>query len=153
MDSATAPAEPLTGIRTTPLDVTEAIDAASTPEAGGIGIFVGTVRTSAAVADHSDERVVRLDYEAHVEMAERRMDEIARAATAKWGLLRVVALHRTGGCDLGEPTVVVVCSAAHRAEALDACRWIIDEIKSTVPIFKREVYESGSSWVGAEAGS
>jgi molybdopterin synthase catalytic subunit len=136
-----------------PLDVARAIAEASTPDAGGVGVFVGTVRASAAVADHDEDRVVRLDYDVHVRLAERRLEEIAHEAAGKWGLLRVVAIHRSGACELGEPTVVVACAAPHRAEALDACRWVIDEIKSTVPIFKREVYEDGSSWVGTEAGA
>lgn len=143
----------VTKIEPEPLDVTAAIAAASTPEAGGIGIFVGAVRSSAAVSGRADEQVVRLEYEAHTALAEQRLAEIAREAATKWDLLRVVAIHRSGACELGEPTVVVACSAPHRGDALDGCRWIIDEIKSTVPIFKREVYASGSSWVGAEGQS
>ena len=143
----------VTRIEPGPLDVAEAIAAASTPDAGGIGVFVGTVRREAAVPAHAADPVTRLDYDVHVELAERRLAEIAGEATTKWSLLRVVAIHRSGACALGDPTVVVACAAPHRAEALDACRWVIDEIKSTVPIFKREVYEDGSSWVGAEAGA
>jgi molybdopterin synthase catalytic subunit len=138
-----------TRIEPGPLDVAAAIAAASTPDAGGVGVFVGTVRREAAVAEHARDPVVQLDYDVHVALAERRLAEIAGEAAAKWGLLSVVAIHRSGPCDLGDPTVVIACSAAHRAEALDACRWVIDEIKSTVPIFKREVYADGSSWVGA----
>jgi molybdopterin synthase catalytic subunit len=144
-------AEIVTGMRADALDVTAAIEAVSTADAGAVGVFVGTVRASAAVPSHGNDVVVRLEYEAHVPLAESRLDEIARSAAEKWGLLRVVAYHRTGSCDLGEATVVVACSAPHRAEAMDACRWIIDEIKATVPIFKREVYEDGASWVGTEA--
>ena len=136
-----------------PLDVAALIATANTNEAGAVAAFVGTVRTIAAVPERSHERVVSLDYDVHLELAEQRLQEIAQEAASKWGLLRVVAVHRSGECALGDPTVVVACSAPHRAEALDACRWIIDEIKSTVPIFKREVYESGSSWVGTEAGA
>jgi molybdopterin synthase catalytic subunit len=144
--------ELVTGMSAEPLDVTGAIAAASSTGAGAIAVFVGTVRSSAAASGHGDDSVVRLEYDAHVGLANKRLDEIARDATAKWGLLRVIARHRTGSCALGEPTVVVACSAPHRAEALDACRWIIDELKATVPIFKREVYEDGSSWIGAEEG-
>jgi molybdopterin synthase catalytic subunit len=139
-----------TGLEAAPLDVAAAIADASTPEAGGMGIFIGTVRSTAAVAERADDQVVRLEYEAHPGLAAVRLSEIAGEAATKWDLLGVVARHRTGACELGEPTVVVACSAPHRAEALDACRWIIDEIKATVPIFKREVYAGGSSWVGAE---
>ena len=132
------------------LDPGALVAATMAPECGGIGVFVGCVRSSAAVAGHRDKAVVRLDYEAHPTLAEARLGALAREAGARWGLERVVAVHRTGSCDLGEPTVVVACGAAHRAPALEACRWLIDAIKSTVPIWKREVYADGSSWVGAE---
>lgn len=139
-----------TGISAERLDVAAAIGAASSPEAGGLGIFVGTVRVSAAAPEHGDRAVVRLEYEAHPSLAPQRLADIAREAADKWDLSKVVAFHRTGPCDLGEPTVVVCCAAAHRAEALDACRSVIEDIKHTLPIWKREVYADGSSWLGAE---
>lgn len=139
-----------TGLSHDPLDVAEAIAMVSSPSSGGLGLFVGTVRASAAVEGNESKSVVRLDYEAHDALARERLAAIAHQAAERWGLDRVVAIHRTGSCDLGEPTVVVACGAAHRAEALDACRWLIDELKATVPIWKKEVYSDGSSWVGAE---
>lgn len=139
-----------TGLQATPLDVAGAIESVSSPAAGGIGVFVGTVRSSAAVPGRATADVVRLEYEAHPRLAPERLREIALEAARKWELSAVVARHRTGSCDLGEPTVVVACAAEHRAAALDACRWLIDELKATVPIFKREVYADGASWVGAE---
>ena len=143
-------AEISTSISATDLDVGAAIGAATTPDTGGLGIFVGTVRATPAAGGEPGRSVVRLEYEAHPTLAEERLRELARAAAAKWDLERIVAIHRTGSCEVGEPTVVVACSAEHRAEALDACRWLIDEIKTTVPIWKREVYADGSSWVGTE---
>jgi molybdopterin synthase catalytic subunit len=122
----------------------------SSPTSGGLAVFVGTVRSTAAVEANLDRSVVRLEYEAHEAMARERLAAIAHQAVERWNVDRVVALHRLGRCDLGEPTVVVACGAAHRAEALDACRWLIDELKATVPIWKKEVYSDGSSWVGAE---
>ena len=139
-----------TGISERPLDVSSAIADAAAPECGGIGVFVGTVRTSAAAAGRGDTAVVRLYYEAHPTLAAGRLREIAEAAAHKWPLESVSAWHRTGSCDVGEPTVVVACGAAHRGDALEACRWIIDTIKTTVPIWKREVYADGSSWLGTE---
>ena len=59
-------------------------------------------------------------------------------------------IHRVGRCSLGEPTVVIACSAPHRADALEACRWLIDELKESVPIWKKEIYEDGDAWVGDE---
>ncbi len=140
-----------TSISAAELDVGGAIGAATTPETGGLGVFVGTVRATPTTAGVPGRSVVRLEYEAHPDLAAETLRELARAAAAKWDLQRIVAIHRTGTCEVGEPTVVVACSAEHRAEALDACRWLIDEIKTTVPIWKREVYADGSSWVGGES--
>lgn len=134
-----------------PLDPNAALHSVSSPEIGGIGIFVGTVRVSAAVSGNEDKGVVQLDYEAHPTLARSRLKEIAREAAAKWDVRRVVAHHRIGTCEVGEPTVVVACGAPHRADALEACRWIIDELKVTVPIWKREDYADGSSWVEGSA--
>jgi molybdopterin synthase catalytic subunit len=123
----------------------------SSTESGGIAVFVGAVRSSPAVAANATKAVTKLEYEAHPTLAEEQLEKVARAAAAKWALNRVRAIHRTGVCELGAPTVVVACSAAHRGDALEACRFIIDEIKATAPIWKREIYADGSSWVGAES--
>jgi molybdopterin synthase catalytic subunit len=139
-----------TGISDAPLDVSRAIGDAASPELGGIAVFVGTVRDSASVAGNEDQSVIRLEYEAHPTLAEAKLRDIAEAAATKWEVGRIVAVHRTGSCELGEPTVVVACGAPHRGDALEACRWIIDTIKAEVPIWKREVYAGagGSAWVG-----
>jgi molybdopterin synthase catalytic subunit len=134
-------------VQETPLDVTDAVARASGPDIGGIGVFVGTVRDSSSVERNAAKPVVALDYDSHPSLAEERLHEIAREAVGKWDVRRVVALHRTGHCALGEPTVVVACGAPHRGDALEACRWIIDTLKATVPIWKREAYSDGSSWV------
>jgi molybdopterin synthase catalytic subunit len=139
-----------TGLSSHALDVQALVDDATDPACGGIGVFIGTVRNSAAATHNSGRRVIRLEYEAHETLAGTKLEEIAFEASEKWGLRRVVAIHRTGLCELGEPTVVVACSAPHRAEALEACRFMIDTIKATVPIFKKELYADGSSWVGAD---
>lgn len=134
-------------ISAAPLDIAAAIGAAGTVDTGATGAFVGTVR--ATPSEDAEKQVLRLDYEAHPTLAEDALRTVALQAAEKWPLARVVALHRTGSCELGEATVVIACSAQHRAEALDACRWIIDEVKATVPIWKKEIYTDGSSWVGA----
>jgi molybdopterin synthase catalytic subunit len=139
-----------TGITPDPLDIAEAVAMASSPSSGGLALFVGTVRATPAVDANQGKAVVRLDYEAHDSMAREQLVSLAHEAVERWTLHRVVALHRVGACEVGEPTVVVACGSAHRAEALDACRWLIDQIKTTVPIWKEEVYSDGSSWVGAE---
>ena len=140
-------AEISVSISAAPLDIAAAIGAAGTTETGATGVFVGTVR--ATPSEHEDKQVLRLDYEAHPTLAEDALRAAALHAAERWPLMRVVAIHRTGSCELGEPTVVIACSAEHRAEAMDACRWLIDEVKATVPIWKKEIYTDGSSWVGA----
>jgi molybdopterin synthase catalytic subunit len=139
-----------TGLTPDPLDVAEAVAMASSPASGGLALFIGTVRSTPAVGANAGKAVVRLDYEAHDGMARERLAALAHEAAERWALHRVVALHRVGSCDVGEPTVVVACGSAHRAEALEACRWLIDELKASVPIWKKEVYADGSTWVGAE---
>ena len=131
------------------LDVAALIAEASAPSCGAIATFVGTVRESAA-AGGEDRVVTRLEYEAHPSLAAPKLEEIAARAADKWPLERVVAIHRTGACELGEPTVVIACSSPHRGDALEACHWIIDEVKASVPIWKKEIYSDGSSWVGSE---
>jgi molybdopterin synthase catalytic subunit len=135
-----------TGISESRLDVAAIIGATATPEVGGIGVFVGTVRATPASEDAEGRDVIRLEYEAHPTLAEETLRALAHDAATKWDLTRVVAIHRTGACEVGEPTVVIACSAPHRAAALDACRWLIDEVKSSVPIWKKEIYTNGSHW-------
>ncbi len=132
-----------------PLDIAALITRAESPGAGGLGVFIGTVRSSAAVEANSSKDVVRLDYEAHPTLALEKLTEASQATAARFDLIKVVAVHRTGTCPIGEPTVVIACSAAHRGQALDAARFLIDTIKETVPIWKSEVYDDGSAWVGA----
>lgn len=139
-----------TALSEQPLDVQAAVEAVSAREVGGIAAFIGTVRASASVAGNESKPVLRLDYEAHPALAEKRFQEIAASAADRWDLRAVLVVHRTGTCELGEPTVVVACGAPHRADALEACRWVIDTLKTTAPIWKREVYADGSSWVGAD---
>ena len=136
-----------TDITSAPIDVSTVIDSVADTRCGGIATFIGTVRQEASVGSRSEHDVTALDYDAHPTLAESRLAEIAEAAAVKWGLVHVAAVHRTGRCELGEPTVAIACAAAHRAEALDACRWLIDELKATVPIWKREIYADGTAWV------
>lgn len=137
-----------TGLQSEPLDVTGALAGTRPGEAGAIASFLGIVRASSSVRGNEGKTVTSLQYEAHAPLAEQRLSAIAEEAAGKWGLTRVVALHRIGSCALGEPSVIVVCSAPHRGEALEACRWLIDEIKASVPIWKQEIYSDGSAWVG-----
>jgi molybdopterin synthase catalytic subunit len=117
------------------------------PDTGATVCFTGTAR------DHAEGRpgVHRLEYEAYEEHAVERMSHVAADIRARWPAVRRIALlHRTGPLDVGDAAVVVAVSSPHRAEAFDAGRHGIDELKRTVPIWKKESWEGGESW-GLEA--
>jgi len=126
-----------------PIGAEEAVAFVSDPAAGGTCVFLGTVR------DHSNAgEVTGLTYEAWEELAHRRLGELAQEMFSGWPLRKVALLHRTGDLAVGEVSVVVACSAAHRAEAFEACRHGIERLKEDVPIWKKEHLVSGeSSWV------
>jgi molybdopterin synthase catalytic subunit len=118
------------------------------PGAGGIVIFSGVVR------NEKDGRPVKyLDYEAHPPMAEAKMREIGQAVRARWPeVKRIVMLHRIGHLEIGESSVLIAVSAAHRAQAFAACQYAIDTLKQTVPVWKKEHFEDGEVWVGLQGG-
>jgi len=109
---------------------------------GAVVTFVGTVRSS-----NHGKAVVRLEYEAYPEMALRVFDHICAEARERWGA-RLVIQHRTGSLDPGALSVVIAAAAPHRADAFEACRHAIELLKKDAPIWKREIYPDGSSWVG-----
>ncbi len=112
-------------------------------EAGAIATFSGTARR------HSRGRVVRyLDYEAYEGMAEEMMAQLAAGLLERYDLHAIAIHHRVGRVELGEPSVVIAVSAAHRADALAACKDAIDLLKTDVPLWKKEVYEGGEEWIG-----
>ncbi len=129
-----------TALSDEPLIVEDVISGTGGPDCGATAVFVGTVRETPAISSPG-RRVIRLEYEAHRALAEQRLQSIADTAARRWDLRAIVAVHRLGACRLTEPTVVIACGAPHRKEALEACQWAIDEIKATVPIWKREVYD------------
>jgi molybdopterin synthase catalytic subunit len=133
----------LTRVSADPLSVDEALTFVAHPGAGGTCVFIGTVR------DRSDAgEVTGLHYEAWDDLATGRLGEIAREMLDRWSLRRVAILHRTGDLGIGEASVVVACSAPHRAEAFEACRHGIERLKEDVPIWKKEGLVSGDArWV------
>jgi MoaE-MoaD fusion protein len=119
------------------------IDRVSDRGAGAVASFLGVVR------EHSRGRDVEwLDYEAFHEMAGPEMEAIAAEAVRRHGCLRAAVLHRTGRVEIGEASVAIAVSAAHRAAALAACTEIIDTLKDRVPIWKKERYSGGEEWIG-----
>jgi MoaE-MoaD fusion protein len=118
------------------------------PGAGGVVVFSGVVRN-----ETSGRSVKFLEYEAHAPMAEAKMREIGTALRARWpGVKRVAMLHRVGRLPIGEASVLIAVSAAHRQEAFEACRYAIDTLKRTVPVWKKEHFEDGEVWVGLQGG-
>jgi molybdopterin synthase catalytic subunit len=118
------------------------------PGAGGVVIFSGVVRN-----ETGGRPVKFLEYEAHAPMAEAKMREIGEAVRARWpGVKRVAMHHRVGRLEIGEPSVLIAVSAAHRQEAFEAGRYAIDTLKRTVPVWKKEHFEDGEVWVGLQGG-
>ncbi len=128
------------------LDEAEVVSRVAGPDAGGVVSFVGNVRNNAR-----GQSIQYLEYEAYPEMAEREMEKIAAEAAEKWPGTRVAIAHRTGHLEIGEAAVVVVAVAPHRGEAFEACRFAIDTLKVTVPIWKKEVATDGEYWVDDHA--
>jgi MoaE-MoaD fusion protein len=126
-----------------PLDPRAAVAEVESDDAGAVATFVGTVRRRSR-----GRTVVRLEYEAYEEMAEEMLRALGADLKAKHGLTDVAIYHRLGVVDIGEPSVVIAVSAAHRAAALEACREAIDTLKETIPLWKKEVYEGGAEWIG-----
>lgn len=140
-----------------PIDPAAVLSRVGGPEDGAAVVFVGTIR------NHNEGRAVAgLSYDAYVEMAERVLGDIAREAVSRLGPRadgrepvddasgdRIAVTHRIGALDVGEPGVAVAVASAHRAEAFEACRYVIDELKRRAPIWKRERYVEGTAeWLG-----
>jgi MoaE-MoaD fusion protein len=126
-----------------PLDVAAVLREVESPESGAIASFVGTVRRTSRGRD-----VLFLAYEAYEEMAEEMLARLGAELTERHGLVAVAIQHRLGRVEIGEASVAIAVSAAHRAAALDACREAIETLKATIPLWKKEVYEGGEEWIG-----
>jgi molybdopterin synthase catalytic subunit len=128
-----------------PLSCEKAIAFVTCPIAGGIDIFLGTTRAETA---GDGRQLLALDYQAYETMARRQLSELAIAARGQWPIAKLVILHRIGRVSIGEPSVLIAVSTPHRAQSFEACRWLIDELKKTVTIWKQEIWDDGSnSWV------
>ena len=125
-----------------PLKRDELVAAVSHPSVGGIVVFEGVVRDNAR-----GKQVRYLEYDVYEEMAEQQIRAIVTEAQQRWGVKRVAVAHRFGRLEIGEVSVIIVVASPHRGEAFDACRYIIDTLKSTVPIWKKEVATNGEEWV------
>jgi molybdopterin synthase catalytic subunit len=136
-------------LTTDPLDLSALLAEVQSSSRGGIASFLGTVRDH-----HQGRQVLRLDYTAYLPMAEAECARIVTEAETHWEVA-VALRHRIGRLDVGEAAVAVVAASSHRDAAFNACRYVIEEVKRRVPIWKQEYYADGSvEWVGAggEAG-
>jgi molybdopterin synthase catalytic subunit len=134
--------EPLIRITQEPLDRDGLVAAVSHPGVGGIVVFEGVVRDTAR-----GKQVRYLEYDVYPEMAIQQIRAIIVEAEKRWAVDRVAVAHRIGRLEIGEASVIIVVATPHRAEAFEACRYIIDTLKTTVPIWKKEVATNGEEWV------
>ena len=125
-----------------PLDPAPLVAAVRRDESGAVALFYGVVRN-----ENLGRNVEYLEYDAYPEMALKKMREVAAEVRAKFAVQEVGVLHRIGRLEIGETSLLVAVSSAHRAEAFDACHFAVDRIKQIVPIWKKEVWEGGESWI------
>lgn len=123
------------------MDMNKYISYVHSPECGAIATFAGTTRDT-----FEGKTVLELRYEAYVPMAIRCIKSICSSARSSWNVHSIAAAHKLGTVPVGETSVFVAVSSVHRADALDACKYMIDEIKASVPIWKKEVYSNGEVW-------
>jgi len=128
-----------------PIDTQRVLAALKSGEDGAAVVFEGIVRNQTR-----GRRTLYLDYEAYEEMALREMESLAAQALAQFQVRDVALVHRLGRIGIGETSVLIAVASAHRAVAFDACRWLIDTLKRTVPIWKKEYFEDGAVWADGE---
>jgi molybdopterin synthase catalytic subunit len=135
----------VTALTRSPIDAEKLIAAAKRGEDGAVVVFDGIVR------NHTRGRqTLHLDYEAYEEMAAKQMRELAGEAQTRFGVRHVTMIHRLGRLEVGQTSVLIVVASAHRVQAFDACRWLIDTLKKTVPIWKKETFVDGAVWAAGE---
>ena len=128
-----------------PIVFAEVFAQAKRPEDGAVVVFDGVVRRQTR-----GRQVVYLDYEAYEEMALRQMRRLVHEAKEKFGVRHAAIVHRLGRIEIGESSILIVVASTHRAQAFDACRWLIDNVKTTVPIWKKETFVDGATWADGE---
>ncbi len=124
------------------IDIERVLAAVDAPESGGVVTFIGRVRNHAA-----GRQVLRMEYEGYETMAQRKLEELAREVEKRWPVQRLAMVHRLGLLEIGEASVVIAVACAHRAQAFEACRFAIDQLKQTLPIWKKEFGPDGEVWV------
>jgi molybdopterin synthase catalytic subunit/molybdopterin converting factor small subunit len=135
----------VTNLTREPIDADKLIAEAKQSEDGAVVVFDGIVRNNSR-----GRRTLYLDYEAYEEMALSQMCELAQKARTSFAVRHVTIVHRLGRLEVGETSVLIVVASSHRAQAFDACRWLIDTLKTTVPIWKKETFVDGAVWAAGE---
>jgi molybdopterin synthase catalytic subunit len=128
-----------------PLDPQPLIEHVRRDESGAVAVFLGVVRNN-----NLGRRVLRLEYDAYPQMAEKKLRQVAEEAMSRWPITNIAIAHRTGRLEIGETSLLVVVSSPHRDEAFEACQHAVNRIKEIVPIWKKEVWEGGEAWIEGE---
>lgn len=126
------------------IDLNKVISTVTSPTCGAVNVFIGTVRNSTKA-----KQVKYLEFEAYEPMAVSELKKIVKTAKERWQVNEIAVVHRTGLVKIGEEAVVIAVSSPHRDAAFEACRYVIDTLKETVPIWKKEVFVDGEVWVSA----
>ena len=126
------------------LNISDCFEWIKSPNCGGIDLFVGTVRN-----ETKGKKVLRLEFEAYIPMAKSEIEKIAKQITERWQVEKILIHHAVGTLEVGEIPVIIGIASAHRDVAFEACRYAIDTLKMTVPIWKKEFFEDGAVWVAA----
>jgi molybdopterin synthase catalytic subunit len=142
---ATDAAPKRTHIVSTKIETHNIVEAIKHPSDGAVAVFEGIVRDNSR-----GRRTLYLDYEAYQPMAQNQLDGLVKEALGRFLIRDVRIVHRIGRMEIGETSVLIVVASAHRAAAFDACRWLIDTLKKTVPIWKKEYFEDGAIWADGE---
>jgi len=132
-------------ISSNPISLNELTSFVSSPEAGAISSFAGVTRNN-----FEGKEVLRLEYEAYLPMAEKEMQKICTQIREKWQVLKIAIVHRIGVVPVGDSSIIIVVSSAHRRESLEAVHFAIDEVKAKVPIWKKEYYTDSTEGVWKE---
>jgi molybdopterin synthase catalytic subunit len=131
-----------------PINTEQALQRVTSRRAGATVLFLGTTREFTG-----DRRTLNLDYECYPEMARRKLEELEAAARNRWPIIECLLIHRLGRVELGEASIAIAVSSAHRQAAFEAAQWLIDTVKQVVPIWKQEHWSDGSSeWVHPPSG-
>lgn len=127
------------------IDINKLIELVLAPASGAVDVFIGTTRNHA-----NGKEVLALEYEAYEPMALRELEALESRAQRQWPVHRIVIIHRIGKVPIGEVSVAIAVSSSHRKDAFEACRYLIDELKKSVPIWKREYFADGTiEWAGS----